>query len=301
MQGKVCVVTGASSGVGKAMAIELARRGARVVVCSRSEALGQETLAEVKAIAQARGDREEPILEVANLSSLVEVRGLAERLRRRFEVIHVLMNNAGLYLPNRRLTVDGYDVVFTVNHLAPFLLTNLLRDRLAAAGNARVVATSSVGFRSADLDMGDLMMAKGRWRGLTQYANSKLAIILFTREATRRFADDGIRLNCFHPGGTRSRMAQDEPNWIGWMWKNFGFLLRRPEKGAETGVYLATSPEVENVSGEYFTDLKVQDVTPAARDEVLSARMWDVSMELTGLDKPGERSNGRMEFVEEGA
>lgn len=301
MQGRVCVITGASSGVGKAMALELARRGARVVICARSEALGRETLAEVKAVAQSRGEREEPILEVANLASMAEVRSLAERLRRRFEAIHVLMNNAGLYLPNRRLTVDGYDVVFAVNHLAPFLLTNLLRDRLAAAGNARVVATTSVAFRSARLDMGDLMMSKGPWRGLTQYANSKLAVVHFTREAARRFAADGIRLHCFHPGGTRSRMAQDEPNWIGWMWRSFGFLLRKAEKGAETGVYLATSPEVENVSGEYFMDLKIRDLTPAARDEVLAARMWDVSVELTGLDKPAERSNGRIEFVEEGA
>ena len=275
VDGKICVVTGANSGVGKAMASALAARGATVVMVARDPARGAAALEELQRT--ARG----PVsLELADLSLLRDVRALAERLRERFPKVHVLMNNAGIFLAKRRLTEEGHEFSMVVNHLAPFLLVNALRDRLAAAGGARVVTTGSMAYTTAKLDVDDLSMEKG-WSALRQYANAKLAALLTTREVARRFASEGVIANCYHPGGVRSGMAQDEPSFMGTMMRVMGPFLRSPERGADTGLWLATDESLR-ASGAFFVDRKQRALRGAASDQALAERLWDVSATLTG-------------------
>lgn len=275
MDGKVCVVTGANSGVGKAMASALAARGATVVMVARDPAKGAAALEDVQRT--ARG----PVsLEQADLSRLRDVRALAERLRERFPKVDVLMNNAGIYLAKRHVTDEGHEFSMVVNHLAPFLLVNLLRDRLAAAGGARVVTTGSMAYTTAKLDVDDLSMEKG-WSALRQYANAKLAALLTTREVARRFGSEGVIANCYHPGGVRSGMAQDEPNFMGTMMWALGPFLRSPERGADTGLWLATEASLPS-NGGFFVDRKPRTLKGPASDQALAERLWDRSSAITG-------------------
>jgi len=276
VKGKTCVVTGANSGIGKAMAMELARRGAKVVLVCRSAEKGGAARAE---IAKATSN-DDVHLERADLSSLDEVRDLAKRLGR-LERIDALLNNAGLYLPERLLSPDGFEMMFAVNHLAPFLLTNLLRERLAAS-SARVVTTSSGGHRLCLFDLENLHAERG-FTPFGQYGLSKLANILFTREAARRLADDGINANCFHPGAVATGFAQDEPGLLNTFMKYGAMLLRSPEKGAETGIYLASDQDVADVTGEYFKDKKPIKPSRTARDDSAASDLWEVSARLVGL------------------
>lgn len=276
MRGKNCIVTGANSGVGKAMATELARRGANVVMISRDAEKGRLAAADVEST--ATGDVS---VEVADLSLMRDVRSLAARLRSRLTHVDVLMNNAGIYLPTRVVTDEGLEFSVAVNHLAPFVLTNLLRERLAAAGSARVVTTGSMAYRSAQLDLDELGMEK-KWRPLRHYANTKLAALLFTSELARRFGGDGVVANTFHPGGVRSGMAQDAPSLMGTMMWALGPFLRTPEKGAETGLYLATEESLSE-RGAFFVDRKALALRGAAADEALAGRLWAKSAELAGI------------------
>lgn len=273
LEGKTCIVTGANSGVGKAMATNFARRGARVVMVARNRESADAALVDVRK--DARG---EVSLEIADLARLSEVRALASRLSDRFPKIDVLMNNAGTYLANRHVTDEGYEVSFVVNHLAPFALTLLLRNALAASGAARVVATSSMAYTTAKMDVDDLMMER-KWSALRQYANGKLGTVLFTKELAERLRGDGIRAYAYHPGGVRSGMAQDEPNFMGTMMRMLGPLLRTPEKGAETGVYLATEELTEGLGG-FFVDRREKKLGRTATDAELSRKLWDRSLEL---------------------
>jgi retinol dehydrogenase-12 len=270
MDGKICVVTGANSGLGLVMSETFARRGATVVMVARDRGKGEDALALVKKSGEAS-------LELADLSLLADVRALAARLSERFERIDVLMNNAGLYLSSRVATKEGNELTFTVNHLAPFLLTNLLADRLAEG--ARVITTSSGAHGMAKLDLDDLMMAK-RWSGFRQYGNGKLANILFTGELARRF--DRLTPACFHPGAVATGFAQDEPTVMGSLIGAFGSLvLRTPAKGADTGIWLAAEPEIAR--GEYYMDRKVKKPRRAALNAELAGALWAKSAELTGI------------------
>jgi NAD(P)-dependent dehydrogenase (short-subunit alcohol dehydrogenase family) len=276
MKGKVCVVTGANSGIGKAMATDLARRGATVVMVCRDPARGA---AARDAIREASGS-EDVELERADLGVLDEVRDLAARLARR-ERIDVLMNNAGLYLPERRVSADGHEMMLAVNHLAPFLLTNLLMERLKAS-RARVITTSSVGHKFTRGRLDDLQ-AERRYVPLAHYGVTKLANILFTREVARRHGDDGVTAHCFHPGAVRTGFAQDEPGLFQSLVSVGRVFLRSPEKGGETGVFLASHPAATETNGRYFVDKKPRRPSRQARDPKLAARLWDRSRELVGL------------------
>lgn len=281
MRGKNCIVTGANSGVGKAMATELARRGANVVMVSRDAEKGRQAAADVEKT--ATGDVS---VEVADLSLVRDVRSLAARLAARLPRVDVLMNNAGIYLPTRVVTDEGLEFSFAVNHLAPFVLTNLLRERLAAAGGARVVTTGSMAYITAKLDLDDLGMEK-KWRPLRHYANTKLAALVLTSEVARRFGAEGIVANTYHPGGVRSGMAQDAPNFMGTMMWALGPFLRTPAKGAETGLYLATEAGLES-SGGFFVDRKAQTLRGAAADEALASHLWAKSAEIAGISSEHE-------------
>lgn len=277
LQGKIMVVTGANSGIGKAMARELAGRGARVVMVCRNPDKGEEARRE---IVEASGN-EQVSLEVADLGSMDQVRDVASRLRELGRV-DVLLNNAGLYLPERQVSPDGFEMMFAVNHLAPFLLTHLLRETLAAADDPRVITTSSVGHLFCKFDI-EHLQAERRFIPLEQYGVTKLANIFFTKEAARRYASDGINANCFHPCAVGTGFAQDEPGLFNAIMKVGKVFIRSPEKGGETGVYLAASDRVKDVTGEYFVDKKAKKPSKTARDPELARALWERSAAMVGV------------------
>jgi len=274
------VVTGANSGIGKAMSTALAKTGATVVMVARSAEKGEKARADVKK--ESRND--DVHLERADLGSLDEVRDLASRLVE-LERIDALLNNAGVYLPERMVSPDGLEMMLAVNHYAPFLLTHLLRPKLAQS-KGRVVTTASIGHRFCRFDLANLQAEAG-FTPFAQYGVTKLANILFTSEAARRFGEDEITANCFHPGAVATGFAQDEPGYLNGLMqvgRSFGHLfLRSPEKGGATGVYLATHPSVADVSGLYFVDERPRRPSKTARDRALAERLWEHSLEVTGL------------------
>ena len=271
MREPVIVVTGASSGIGAAGAVELARRGVTVVPVGRDE----RRLAKV-----AREVGTEPLR--ADLASLTEVRRLAEELLARHERIDVLVNNAGVMPGRRRVTEDGFELTFAVNHLAPFLLTNLLLDRLRESAQARVVTTSSVAHHGGLIDLDDLQLERG-WRGMRAYSNSKLANILFTRELARRLDGTGVVANCFHPGVIRTRLTRRSNPLLMVGARLAAPFLGSPKTGAETLVYLATAPEAAEVSGGYFENCAPGRPSAQSQDDALATALWDRSAKLTGL------------------
>jgi retinol dehydrogenase-12 len=276
MNGKVCVVTGATSGIGKATAIALARQGAQVVLVGRDRGRSEATQKEVAAVASAM-----PQVQIADLSSMAQVRALAERLGA-LDRIDVLINNAGFVASQRRVTPDGFEEVFAVNHLAPFLLTNLLLGRLTASAPARVITVTSDAHTAARLDLDNLHLEHG-WDSWRSYSNSKLANILFTRELARRLEGTGVTANCAHPGVVRTGFGRDASPLL-----RIGLTIARPfllspERGASTIVYLATSPDVADATGGYYVKSQRREPSKAAQDEATAQRLWELSEELTGL------------------
>jgi NAD(P)-dependent dehydrogenase (short-subunit alcohol dehydrogenase family) len=274
MDGKVCVVTGATSGIGKATAAELVRQGAQVILVGRDRSRGEAAVAELATAGPLR-----PRLEIADLSNMADVRALAERLAA-LDRIDVLVNNAGLVAGQRRVTADGYEEVFAVNHLAPFLLTTLLLGKLTASAPARVITVTSDAHTSARLDLDNPQPVDG-WESWRAYSNSKLANILFTRELARRLEGTGVTANCAHPGVVRTRFGREArfPVQIGLMIAR-PFLLS-PQRGAATIVYLATSPDVAGKTGGYYVKSQLREPSAAARDDETARRLWQVSEELT--------------------
>ena len=279
MDGRVCVITGATSGIGRAAASELAALGARVVIVARDPVRGAAARDEI-----SRETRNHEVaLEVADLKSQRQVRDLAARLLAALPEIHVLVNNAGLALAERRLTEDGLEETFAVNHLAPFLLTNLLLDRLRASAPARVVTVASAAHRGAVIPFDDLNGERG-FSGWLAYGWTKLANILFTVELARRLEGSGVTATCLHPGVVATGFGREGPllirefqRWVGRL------LLLDPQRGADTLVWLMSSPEVAGASGGYYVKRRLQTPSRAARDAAAARRLWKVSERLTGL------------------
>ena len=277
MTEKVCVVTGASSGIGRATAMELARMGATVALVCRNRERAEETRA---AILAKTGN---PAIEVflADLSSLAEIRRLAHELLARYSHIHVLVNNAGIFNWRRATTVDGIEAVFAVNHMAYFLLTHLLLERLMASAPARIVNVASDAHRWGALTVDDLQHERS-YRPLLVYGRSKLCNILFTRELARRIRGAGVTVNCVHPGGVATGLGKNN----GWLAVVIATALKpfilSSEQGADTVVYLATAPEVEGVSGKYFVKRQERQPSAAALSSEVAQRLWQVSAELVG-------------------
>jgi len=279
MDGRVCVITGATSGIGRAAAEQLAALGARLVIVARDPARGAAARDE---IVTATGNRE-VALELADLASQWEVRGLAARLLAAEPEIHVLVNNAGLALGERRLTEDGLEETFAVNHLAPFLLTNLLLDRLRGSSPARVVTVASAAHRGAAIPFDDLNGERG-FSGWIAYGWTKLANILFTAELARRLAGSGVTATCLHPGVVATGFGREGPFLV----REFQRLLGRvflldPKQGADTLVWLASSPEMEGASGGYYAKRRLATPSRAALDAAAARRLWQESERLTGL------------------
>lgn len=279
MDERICLITGATSGIGRVTARELARRGMRIVLVGRDAARATAT---ATAITAETGNSAVEYL-VADLSSQAQVRALADAYRQRHDRLNVLVNNAGAVFTHRSLTVDGLERTFALNHLAPFLLTNLLLPTLQASGPTRIVTVASDAHRGASLDFDDLQHQRGRYRPFQVYGQSKLANILFTYELARRIQGSNVTANTLHPGFISSNFGKSE----GGIWKPV-FTLLRPfminvDRGAETSIYLASSPNVEGVSGEYFVKCKPARSSRQSYDEAAQRRLWEVSERLTGL------------------
>jgi retinol dehydrogenase 12 len=281
LTGKTVVLTGATSGIGRATALGLADEGARLILVGRTPERCEETLAEIR----RRTGRDDAVMLRADLSSLKEVRRLADEVLASADRVHVLLNNAGVTLLRRQLTVDGLEGTFATNHLAYFLLTGLLLPRLRESAPARIVNVASDAHRFGRLDLNDLQNEQ-RYRALRVYAQSKTANLLFTQELARRIAGSGVSANALHPGGIRSNLGRSEGKALEVVRKLVGLFLKSPEEGARTSLYLACSPEVEGVSGRYYA--KCRERTPAAhaRDPELARRLWERSEALTGLHYP---------------
>jgi NAD(P)-dependent dehydrogenase (short-subunit alcohol dehydrogenase family) len=274
----VVVLTGASSGIGAAAAVELARLGATLVPVGRN----RERLAAVSAQIEAAGGTA-AVPEVADLASLAEVRALAERLLATQPRIHVLANNAGTLAARRPLTPEGHGRTFAVNHLAPFLLTNLLLERLRASAPARVVTTASAEHHSGSIDAQRLDRDERSWSPLSAYRNSKLANVLFTCELARRLERSGVVANCLHPGGVRTDLGRELPAIMRLGWKLMSRSFVTPQEGARTLVYLASAPEAGQVSGQYFANCRPARISQQAADDELARELWRQSEQMVGL------------------
>lgn len=284
MQGKVAVVTGASSGIGREMARGLAERGARVLAISRGDGAGARVVEELRT---ATGNEAVEFVP-ADLSSMAQVRDVAERVRGREDRIDLLLNNAGAYFARRQTTVDGYEITFALNHLAPFLLTHLLLEPLLAADGARVVTTASEASRAARFRLDDPMLERG-YSGWAAYGQSKLANLAFTTALARRLQGAPVTANAFHPGFVDSGFGQGSTLMNRMVSLAARLFARTPEKGAETGLFLAVSPEVADVSGAYYADRKPITPKAPARDTATTERLWEISEQLVGLTDEEKR------------
>ena len=279
MRGKNILVTGATSGIGLEASVELARRGARVVLVGRDLRRTEAAVAEVK---RRSGSAEVSHL-LCDFSSQADIRRLAGAVLASHDRLHVLINNAGGVNKKRTLTVDGIERTFAVNHLGYFLLTNLLTDLLVRSAPARVVTVASIGHRKATLDFADLGYERG-YGIMRAYGRSKLANVLFANELARRLAGTGVTSNSLHPGAVATNIWSGAPLWA----KPLIYLLFRPSfiapaEGGAHIVELAASPELAGITGKYFEEGRMMEPAPLAQDEALAQRLWTVSAEMVGL------------------
>jgi NAD(P)-dependent dehydrogenase (short-subunit alcohol dehydrogenase family) len=277
MQGKTVVITGATSGMGEAAALELAREGARLVLIARDSSRAAATLQKLK----LESTNVSHSVHYADLSRIADMKRVALEISAAESKIDVLINNAGAAFASRRLSADGLEMTFATNHLAYFVVTNILLERLKAAPAARIVSTASDAHRSGRLDLDDLQSEK-RYSTFRAYGTSKLCNILFTRELARRLAATPVTANCLHPGFVNTRIGDNNRAiaWIARLVKLFGLS---PEDGAKTIIYLAASPEVAHSRGGYFYQCKPATPTTAAQNDEDARRLWDVSEKLAEL------------------
>jgi NAD(P)-dependent dehydrogenase (short-subunit alcohol dehydrogenase family) len=286
MQGKVCVITGGTDGIGKEVAYGLATRGARLLVHGRDPAKGARAVAEL----EARSGN--PAIEFlpADFSSLADVRRLAAAVLERTPRIDVLVNKAGGIFVKRSVSKDGYEMTFAVNHLAPFLLTHLLLDALRSGSPSRIVTTASNAHRNAKISFDDLQATR-KYSPMGAYGSSKLANILFTRALAKRLRGTTVTATCMHPGFVRTNFGRnnDVALWVKVMFGLVSRFARTPQKGAETLLYLAQSPQVQGESGGYYFDCRQVEPAPAGRDDGAAERLWQVSEQLVGIAPPRPR------------
>lgn len=279
MNGKICLVTGATNGIGKAAAQALAQMGATVVVVGRDAQKTARVTEEIKSISA----NQNVDFLLADLSSQQEVRRLAEEFKSKYSHLHVLLNNAGGTFATCQLSVDGIEMTFALNHLAYFLLTNMLLEMMKASAPARIINVSSDAHSDGRIDF-DNLQGEQSYSSFGPYGNSKLANILFTTELARRLEGTGVTVNALHPGLTSTGFGRNNP---GFLMKIMGVVIpliaRSPEKGAETSIYLASSTAVQGITGKYFVDCKDTQPAPQAADRVVAIRLWDVSTQMVHL------------------
>ncbi len=281
MKDKICMVTGATSGIGEVTARELAKQGATVIVVGRNPEKGAATL---KRIRQATGNESVEFMRV-DFSVQDQIRHLAQQFQDRYARLHVLVNNAGAVFMKRQESADGLEMTFAVNHLAYFLLTNLLLDTLTASAPARIVNVSSDAHHRGKINFNDLQLKEGynMWPAYTQ---SKLANILFTYELSRHLEGTGVTVNALHPGFVATNLGKNNGLLARLLIPFIQLFAMSTEKGAQTSIYLATSPDVEGVTGQYFADQKPKRSSEASHDRGAAQRLWHISEKLTGLLSP---------------
>jgi NAD(P)-dependent dehydrogenase (short-subunit alcohol dehydrogenase family) len=283
MSSKVCLVTGATSGIGAETALQLARLGAAVIVIGRN---AQKSAVTVARIRQQTGNAAVEFM-LADLSSQQDIRRLGQEFKRKYRRLDVLVNNVGIVRMRCQESVDGIEMTFAVNHLAPFLLTNLLLDVLKQSAPARIVNVSSALHEQGKINFDDLQRKKS-YNALAAYNNSKLANVLFTYELARCLARTNVTVNVLHPGAVKTNLIASN----GWFFKRvvqplFDLQAISVEQGAQTSVYLASSPEVEGVTGKYFARCKPRASSRASHDEAAQKRLWRMSAEMVRLKDEG--------------
>lgn len=278
MKGKICLITGSNSGIGKATVIGLAKMGATIVMACRNKKRGEQALNYIK-----RESNNELIdLMLVDLSSQKDIRQFVHDFKEKYKRLNVLINNAGVNLSKRTLTVDGIETTFAVNYLAHFLLCNLLFDLLKASAPARIVnVASSVQAKSIYFDN---INGEKHYSQMKAYSMSKLAVVLFTYEFARRFDGDGVTINCLHPGYVRTNMIRNFRKFVKYFFPFISLFVIGPKRGAKTSIYCASSPEVEGVSGKYFKKRKVTKSSKASYDKDLAQKLWELSVKLTKLN-----------------
>ncbi len=280
LTGRVAVVTGATSGIGKEVALGLARRGATTVVVGRGTDRASRAAAE---LSQASGNPRVESLRVDDLAVLSDMRELSAALLDRYSAVHILVNNAGAYIRRRDVTPDGLERTFALNVLAPYVLTTLLAPRLISSAPARVVNVSSAAHRNAKVDFSDLQFAR-KYAGFTVYGSSKLELIWLTREFARRLRGRGVTVNAVHPGYVRSGFGLNNGGGAAFAMRILGRLFGRSVvRGADTPVYVASAPELATVTGGYYFDRKPRAGSEASRDLVKARKLFDECARLSGL------------------
>ena len=279
MRGKTVVITGGTSGIGEVAAIELAKKGARIVLIARDRERAHATFAKLNAI--------EALSALTgyygDLSLIADVKRVAEQIAAVEPKIDVLINNAGAMFTSRQTTAEGLEKTFAVNHMAYFVLTNALLPKIKATPGARIVSTASDAHRGAKLDFDDLQSAKS-YSGFSVYGESKLCNILFNRELAKRLQGSGVTANCLHPGFVATRFGDNNPGFLGVAIRIAKPLAAlSPEKGAETIIYLASSPQVEGKSGGYYYKCAPATPTKEAQSDADAKRLWDVSAKIAGI------------------
>ncbi len=280
MNGKTVIITGGNAGIGKATAIDLAKKGATVLITSRSEDKARNAVEEIK---KASGSERVEFIRI-DLGSQESVRSTAEEIKTRFPKIDVLINNAGCYLSDLQLSPEGIELQFATNHLGHFLLTNLLMDNLKASGTGRIINLASIAHKSTrKLDLEDLNFKNYEYGGWKSYSRSKFCNILFTKELARRLEGTGLTANAVHPGGVRTEIAEKDANW----YTKLGWIAMKPfmitvEQGAATSIHLASSPKVEGITGQYWVRSKQEWSNRPSQDPELAKKLWLKSEELVG-------------------
>jgi NAD(P)-dependent dehydrogenase (short-subunit alcohol dehydrogenase family) len=279
MKDKIVLVTGATAGIGAVTARELARMGAQVIVSGRSPARCQAVVDEIHAL----GGQAQAL--VADLSVQQEVRNLADQVRAGWPRLDVLVNNAGGIFLKREESRDGIEMTFALNHLGPFLLTTLLLDSLKASPGARVVTVASGAHPSGTINFADLQ-SRHRYNSYAAYAQSKLANVLFTYELARRLQGSTVTANCLHPGFVASHFARNNGWFVSAAMRVICLFAISPARGAETSIYLASSPEVQGRSGQYYDRKRAVPSSKESLDVEVARRLWEVSLQMTGLAQP---------------
>ncbi len=278
MQDKICLITGGTNGIGKSTALALARMGATVVIVGRD---AEKTAQVVEEIRAASGNKNVDSL-LADLSSQTEIRRLANEFMGKYSQLHVLLNNAGAVFMQRQLSVDGIEMTFALNHLAYFLLTHLLLDTIKASAPARIINVASDAHSGGKIEFDNLQGERAF--SPRAYSDSKLANILFTTELSRGLEGSGVTVNALHPGFVSTGFGKNNPGFLMKIIRAATPLFARsPEKGAATSIYLASSPEVEKITGKYFYDSKVTRTASQATDMAVAKKLWDVSAEMVHL------------------
>ena len=283
MKNKICLITGATAGIGEVTALKLAEMGATVVGVGRNPARCAVSTARIR---ETTGNSNVEFL-IADLSSQAQIRALAETFRQKYDRLDVLVNNAGAIFLTRQLSVDGIEKTFALNHLGYFLLTHLLMDMLKAGVPARIVNVSSAAHMSGEMDFNDIEIRHG-YSGWRAYARSKLANVLFTYELGRRLNGTGVTANTLHPGFVATDFAYNNFRGLLWIVRPFYWLYQKftaipQEEGADTMVYLASSSEVEGVTGKYFYKRREKRSSPLSYDVGVAKRLWEISWQMTGM------------------